>query len=142
MNRRAPRAPGTTPVPAWSVSRRALLALLLFIALGGPTPGSIGSCSDDIEVTDAQSFCIDTQALYCLRDFEAERIDEAAYDECLADVAPNCRGFAWNPAVCPIPPTEQRANACIAALRSKERLETPNDEILECKSDLLCERDL
>lgn len=121
---------------------RALIALALFIALGGPTPGSIGSCSDEITVTDAQSFCIDTQALYCLRDFKAERISEDEYDACLADVAPACRGFTWNPEICSPPPTEQRATACIAALRSSERLETPNEEIIECRADILCERDL
>ncbi|MEZ4254498.1 MAG: hypothetical protein R3A78_02110 [Polyangiales bacterium] len=78
--------------PVWWVA--------LFLVLGGPTPGSVGSCSDDVSVSDPEQFCLDSQALYCLRDHEAERIDDDAYDDCLAAVTDMCEGFVWNPAVC------------------------------------------
>ena len=121
--------------------RRALVGVALFAWLGGPTPGSIGSCSESTTVTDPEQFCLDQHALFCERDFRAERIDDGEYDTCLEDVQGECLGFTWNPATCDPPPTRIETDACISALRSEERLELKNSMILECQFKALCDGD-
>ena len=105
--------------------------------LGGPTPGSIGSCADAPELGDPEDFCTDQRALFCLRDREAERIDDEEYETCLGMVADDCNQFNFSDECFP-PPTKLKQDACLSALQSVDRLGTPNDEIEECSFDALC----
>ncbi|MCA9582224.1 MAG: hypothetical protein KC416_10555 [Myxococcales bacterium] len=117
--------------------RRAAVSVALLAFLGGPTPGSIGSCSDLPSISEPQEFCVEQRALYCLRDREADRIDEDEYDACLGAVEGDCNLFNWSDDCFP-PPTDLERQACISALQSRERLATPNDMIVECSFESLC----
>lgn len=133
-----------TKSPMWigrSPWARAALGVALFVCLGGPTPGSVGSCSKDSEISDPEQFCLDEHALFCERDFRAERISEDEYNACLDSVQDDCMGFTWNPVSCDPPPTIIETKACISALRSEERLELKNDMIVECQFKSLCDGD-
>lgn len=121
-----------------STGLRVLLLLAMAAFILAPTPGNVGGCNADKQLGSYEQFCIDSQALYCARDYRKGFIDDEVYEACLADVEPYCYTTNWNPELCSPPPSQRRIDACINALRSVERLSIPNDLVLECQIQVLC----
>jgi hypothetical protein len=120
--------------------RRSLLRLaagvVILLALGGPTPGYIGSCdAGGARVADPAQFCVDKRSAECARDLSAMRITMEMYNACSATLLSECNGFNWAAGCSPSPET---ADACLAALRDPSRLGTLNSEIVECNAASLC----
>jgi hypothetical protein len=95
------------------------------ILLGGPAPGSIGSCSETEEqFMSAPQHCANTRAATCARRLRcclttaptpAEQMAcTNTYNDCRAPIVPECRPSAW-PSDC-IPPTVQESEECVMAM--------------------------
>jgi len=125
---------------AWPKRLRSLgLGALLALVLGGPTPGSVGSCDQDAQTANAEQFCRARKDLACQRRYARGEIDQAAEMACRAGVDAECVGAAW-PADCDPPPTTVQTRACIAALANSERLSEAENAIPECLTSTLCGR--
>ena len=109
-----------------------LVGLALF--LGGPTPGSVGGCSDDAQFAEPGWFCSKKDEWECLR----------AEQRCMRDGMPdcvetrnlciseiNCAGFNW-PVNCEPLPSKMRAQACIDQLMIIGNIDVPIGDIPEC----------
>jgi hypothetical protein len=108
---------------------------IALLALGGPTPGYVGSCSaGSPAVVDAQQFCVDRKVAECVRDRVALRTDDPQYQACMLAISSSCEGATWNGCA----PSAQIADACISALRDMTRIGTPNTMIVECYTETLC----
>ncbi len=105
--------------------------------LGAPTPGAVGSCGgDDLgQPVDFESYCVEREDLVCVRQWERREITERQRDECRRTARDMCAQRSWLP---DCRPTEREARACLNALRSRETLAIPEDEIDECGTDALC----
>lgn len=139
--------------------RRFGFGALLFIALGGPTPGAVGSCNDDVKTADPVEFCIYKKSLTCIRENARGDIQilpesvtacagesetaarqncerEDSKNRCLSSAQNDCAGISWGNTCSP--PNEIQADACLQALGSMERIGQATSEIGECNSDVLC----
>jgi hypothetical protein len=116
---------------------RACALVVVALALGGPTPGYVGSCSTSgpDQTVDRVQFCTDTSTWKCARDLAAGRIDMNGYNTCSGRIDTDCAGFNF-PAGCA--PSRPRADACISALSDANRISTMSDSIVECQSNTLC----
>lgn len=110
------------------------LAISTFLVLGGPSPGAVGSCNDDIPIADPVEFCIAKKKYTCVRDNYREELT-TSYEECIANADSSCAGATWDNCD---PPNEIKADACIQALRSMSRIDEPTSAILECNAQILC----
>ncbi len=121
-------------------ARRVLLRLaagtVALLALGGPTPGYIGSCdAGGSRVADPDQFCADRRDAECARDAYAGRITREMYNVCRMGIETECSGFNWAGGCSPSPET---AAACVDALRDMTRIGTVTSAIPECMSGALC----
>lgn len=137
---------------------RALVGAILFLALGGPAPGAVGSCGTESTVTDAVQFCTDRKVYECDRgrargdvqipsptpcpDDPATPEDESApaycnWIYCRSLVAGVCATFSW-PSDCNPQPTTAVTTPCLNALRDASRLSTPSADIPECNINVIC----
>ena len=116
---------------------RAGALVVVALALGGPTPGYVGSCSTSgpDQSVDRVQFCVDSSTWKCARDLGAGRIDMNAYNACRARIDTDCAGFNF-PAGCS--PSRPRADACNSALSDANRIGTRSEDIVECQSNTLC----
>jgi hypothetical protein len=112
-----------------------LVALALL--LGGPTPGAVGECKGDDgeELADLETYCVEREDLMCVRQAERGDLSEVATIECRQEGRAACDQRTWSPDCWP---TKRQAEACLRALRSRDTLDTPDDEIEECSVDVLC----
>lgn len=118
--------------------RRSASCAALFLLLGGPTPGAVGSCGDDELARPAEfkSYCLEREQLICVRRGMRREISTAAEHECRWDAIAFCDAVDdWNPRC---HPTERVTRACLNALRSLDTLQTPEHELEECGSEALC----
>jgi len=152
--------------PVSSHLRRVLLALALCALLGGPTPGAVGSCSGDSELSqlaEIEPYCEEREELTCIRMSLRQELSVAERDDCrrcaldfdnLSDQRKReCLDpdTPWNrdrdfdfvpcsrrfwPADCR--PTTRQTQACLNALRSMDTLDTPESSIRECNTSALC----
>lgn len=114
---------------------RLLAGTVALLALGGPTPGYVGSCTaGSPAVVDAQEFCVNRKVAECVRDRVAERTDDPQYQSCMLMIEGACTGITWNGCA----PSAQIADACISALRDMSRIGTANAMIVECYTETLC----
>ena len=132
------------------VIRAAGLAVLA-LAIGGPTPGYVGSCDpgggSSSTTVDPHDFCVTRLTYQCARDKAAGRImcpadpmaPCPAYNTCVASIANMCSGFNL-PAGCM--PSTGIAQACYDALLTPARLSTPcslmSCGLSECGTPALC----
>lgn len=115
---------------------RALALVVVALALGGPTPGYVGNCgTGTTQSVNRVQFCTDRKTWECARDFDAGRITGAQYNDCVGMIDSACQGFNF-PDGCA--PSQQLADACIAALQNRGRESELNDDVVECKSTTLC----
>jgi len=120
-----------------TIAARVALGAVLILVLGGPSPGSVGGCTDDPTFANAEAFCIDKNEWICQRRWARAEIDDAQRNSCLDMVPGMCLGTTW-PTDCDPPPTVSQTGACIDRLRSASQVETPVSEIPECQLDFLC----
>ncbi len=112
------------------------MGVLLVLLLGGPTPGAVGSCSDNDEVIGAVEWCVEKEGWICERRGAQGTYDDDEVDACLRGVEPSCQGRTWPPDCVPL--TRRVAQACIDALGSIDRLGTAEGDLEECKLETLC----
>lgn len=114
-----------------------LFALLGWSLIVAPTPGSVGSCGTDelAEPTDFKSYCQKREELICTRRYLRKEITAETRDACRWDGVDACARRAF-PSDCR--PTRRQSEACLNALASFDTLETPEDNISECKQKALC----
>jgi len=121
------------------VRRLSFVAAVVVFAplLGGPTPGAVGSCGgDDLDrFADLDTYCVEREDLVCVRRWNRGEISETEMNECRYDARDLCERRTWS-ADCR--PTERQARACLNALAARDTLETPEDEIDECRVEALC----
>jgi len=106
------------------------------LLLSGTTPGAVGSCNGDDELSrpaEFRSYCEQREQLVCIRRFLREEITAEARDICLWDALAACALRAF-PAGCE--PTLRETDACVRALSALDTVDTPDDQIGECQ---LCE---
>jgi hypothetical protein len=123
---------------ARSLATRAAVGAALFLLLGGPTPGAVGSCgSDDLDrPADFQSYCLEREQLICVRRGMRREISKGQEQDCRWDAIDFCEAVNdWSPRC---QPTERVTRACLNALRSLDTLHTPEDDLEECDDDALC----
>jgi hypothetical protein len=123
---------------------RFLAAVGLLVFLGGPGPGSVGSCSETKpDVADAPQYCVNKNEALCRRTLvmcgRGVTACDNAYLRCtngapmemppFPPLIERCAGAAW-PATCR-PPTASQASRCIAALLASDpaHLSVPNDQV-------------
>jgi hypothetical protein len=139
-----------------SVLARALTGAVLFLALGGPAPGAVGSCGGELSSVDPVQFCANRRVAECNRgraramldpaplpctDDPATPTDEAdplicSWSYCLSLVPTRC--MAANFDDCSPPPSEGTANACLSALLDPARLAEATADIPECNPEFIC----
>ena len=118
------------------MKRMGIGAALLFL-LGGPTPGAVGACEGDDsgDFADIVDYCQEREELICVRRALRKELSTEERDDCRREVIDLCERRAWS-ADCR--PTNRQADACLNALRSMDTLDTPEDELDECKTKALC----
>ncbi len=115
---------------------RAAAGTVILLALGGPTPGYIGSCdASGPRVADPAQFCVDRRQAECARDYYGMRISADMYNACAMTIESSCAGFNWTAGCSPSPET---AGACVSALREMSRVGTATAMIPECYMESLC----
>lgn len=119
------------------LATRALGWTLLAVLLAAPTPGAVGSCGgDDLGKTvDIESYCVDREDLVCARQRARGELSIQGETECRYAARDVCARRWWSPEC---RPTEREARACLNALRSRDTLSTPDDEIHQCQVSVLC----
>lgn len=134
-----------TPSRAGKVAIRIVVASIAMLALGGPSPGHVGSCDGSAERTSYNDFCRVRDNVRCVRDFNNNgseyapgipaRITAAEYSTCAAD-ARNETCVGGNYPLCsdntPAAPTRTQTDACIAALSDPSRFVIPEAMLREC----------
>ena len=117
----------------WSFLGRVLLGVGLLVLLGGPGPGSVGSCSEtESSFASAPQHCVNKGDAICAR-VRARCVRDGMPDcdanfiACRTPLPMSCRMFSWNPACSP--PTQDQADACIDALLRADTLDVPDGEI-------------
>lgn len=123
-----------TPSRAGKVAVRLFIASIAILALGGPSPGHVGSCDGSAERTPYIEFCVQRSTANCERDLAATRIDAEQYGVCSTNVMPGCEGGNYAPCngVETAPSTTQ-TDACVAALRDPGRFGLLESELAECR---------
>ena len=115
---------------------RGALAACVFVLLGGPTPGSVGSCSETSAYVDPVQFCKDRKFWSCQRQWVTGAINDDQLAVCLEPIEATCAGSTWD--ACDPPPTNRRGKACINALRDMDRVAIPEGDLSECQTAVLC----
>lgn len=100
----------------------AVVGVLLFLFLGGPTPGSIGDCGAGESFAKPVEHCQKKKAWTCARRSARGDISPAENTACLSNVSIVCAPANW-PVGCL--PSQQQSDACIAALMNADTLGTP-----------------
>jgi hypothetical protein len=118
------------------VALRLAVGLVAFLALGGPSPGHLGSCTGLSAPPDPYRYCVDTRGEECRRDVSAGRINvDVEFPACVDAILPRCEGVvAWPSCV----PTSAQTLACLEALRDTNRYSTPSNELPECNQASWC----
>lgn len=127
MNRAYSDSPFLRSARRWL---RVLGPVGLFLVLGGPTPGSIGSCSDTEPFADYAEFCVVFNDIKCdrlrtnppiepcadapgTRCFDPELCNPVNYQR-------DCRGGSWDTwnrgQSCDPPPTVENVNLCLQVI--------------------------
>ncbi len=131
-----------TPSRAGKVAIRIVVASIAMLALGGPSPGHVGSCDGSAERTDYAEFCMNFQQWRCVRDYNEgrayldgtpARLDGPGYQTCANEIAARCTGGSYG--MCgdvPKAPTTTQTDACIAAMSTPARNGTPEAMLPEC----------
>lgn len=113
---------------------RLAAGVVLFLALGGPTPGNVGGCGSSTPVANPRQFCVDFEFWKCRREQFARRIDEPTAQACFAAIDAACSGRnAWVPSTCA--PTPAEAQACIAMLQQADLASIPTTELLATRTE-------
>jgi hypothetical protein len=114
-----------------------LLGIVLVLLLGGPAPGAVGSCEDDEgSFVPADEWCAEKGTWTCQRRWAQGTLTNEERDACIETVRDTGPGSTW-PADC-TPPSRQKADACIGALMSVDRLDEDEASIIECRTETLC----
>ena len=138
---------------------RVVVGVVLFLALGGPSPGAVGACDGEVATIDPEQFCVNRGARQCDRD-RARAMGElppapapcpdnpdtplneadpatCAWLYCRDQLRTRCSGTTdWSD--CAPPPSVATANACLFALESFDRLNEPTGAIPECRPEVIC----
>jgi hypothetical protein len=116
---------------------RVAAGVALMLLLGGPTPGAVGACgSDELSgFADIQSYCSEREQLICVRRELRKELTHGERDDCRRAAIAACMARSWAPSC---HPTERKARACLNALRSLDTVQTPEDQIDECRTSSLC----
>jgi hypothetical protein len=116
------------------VALRFAVGAVVFLALGGPSPGHLGGCSSISSAPDAYTYCVDKRGAICQREYYSGRVNIDVFNACVANIYPTCEGTGWSGCV----PTNGQTEACLLALRDETRFPTPDAEIVECNPTLWC----
>ncbi|MBW2461531.1 MAG: hypothetical protein JRH11_07780 [Deltaproteobacteria bacterium] len=100
----------------------AVVGVVLFLFLGGPTPGSVGDCAAGESFADPVEHCQNKLAWTCARRSARGDISPAENMACLSRVPIECAPANWPPGCTP---SQQESDACIAALMNPDTLGTP-----------------
>ncbi len=111
---------------------RILAGAVMFMALGGPAPGTIGGCGSTVPVMSSVDHCTDFEKAKCDRDHYAMRIDDQQYSQCVAAIATTCSGSTWPPNCSPTP---AQSKACVNLLLQLSLADQTTDELLATHSD-------
>jgi len=109
---------------------RFIVGVLAVLALGGPSPGHVGSCDGSGELATPSEYCPLYRAYFCAREFQGGRINAAEYTTCADQSGAFCVGFNFD-AACH--PTKRRADSCIQAMMDAGRVSTPTTALPECQ---------
>jgi hypothetical protein len=102
------------------VSKLSLAAVALFVLLGGPTPGSIGDCSESSNLADAVAHCRLKENWTCARRIaRGDLVTDEEKAACTRAIDVTCRGAFW-PVGCE--PTQQQSDVCIQAMGDSSTL--------------------
>lgn len=115
---------------------RLCAALGLLLLLGGPTPGAVGSCGDDLSgFADPDEFCRAREDLTCIRRSLRGDLTEEGRDTCRRQVEALCAQRTFAP---DCRPTRRQAEACLNALRARSTVDIKESELDECNTRALC----
>lgn len=97
---------------------RVLAGIIAVLALGGPSPGHVGSCDGSGEQADSAMFCEAYRTYYCARELSGGRLPADQYSDCTRRTGSGgpyvfCAGFNFTPGC---EPSQRSADACIRAL--------------------------
>ncbi len=111
---------------------RLLAGIILFLALGGPSPGHVGSCDGSGELADPAEFCEAYRTYFCARELNGGRLPVTEYANCTRRTGTGgpyayCTGFSFP---CETP-TQKSADACIRAL-DQTPVEVPTADVAQC----------
>jgi hypothetical protein len=126
----------------WRWLGRVLCAIVLVMVLGGPGPGSVGSCSETEKTfAEARQYCIYRDEAIarrvrqrCINAGMDGSVCNPPYQMVYENLEANCAAASW-PLDCS-PPRQAEADACIEALLDMSTLELPDDMVPGC--DLSC----
>jgi len=120
-----------------------VIASIAALALGGPSPGHIGSCDGSAELTSFDEFCPLFETFSCERDYNLgmsysdgspQRITESAEYRACGSMASDCRGGSYG--TCngvSTRPTTTQTDACLAAMQDRTRFQLLKSELAECR---------
>ncbi|MBN8615596.1 MAG: hypothetical protein J0L92_33685 [Deltaproteobacteria bacterium] len=112
---------------------RVLAGVIAFLALGGPSPGHVGSCDGSGELADAAMFCEAYRTYYCARELSGGRLPQDQYLQCTMRTGPGgpytfCSGFNFTPGC---EPSQRSADQCIRALDTAD-VAVRTDDVAQC----------
>lgn len=114
-----------------SASSRVVAGIALFLVLGGPAPGSVGSCGEEDMGVSAEEWCRTKNAWICERRWARNELTDEQKAQCRAEIPALCSGATW-PADC-MPPTRRATEACEGALSDRDRLDEDPSSMPECQ---------
>lgn len=135
------RAPITSSTPATAAPRRArlvpraLAGVIAFLALGGPSPGHVGSCDGSGELADPAMYCEAYRTYFCARELSGGRLPPGEYAACTQRTGAGgpyawCTGFSFGAdPLCH--PSQRSADNCIRALDQTD-VAVPTANVAQC----------
>ncbi len=117
------------------IGLRLATGVVVFLMLGGPSPGYIGGCNRTTTPPDPVQFCVNRTIFTCARDLGAGRITADEFSTCYDGAALSCAGRTWTGGCTPTPNV---LSACLGALQDESRYATETASIVECLPQSIC----
>ena len=105
---------------AWSIAG----AVLLFLSLAAPAPGSVGGCDEDVMLVNGPDLCFEIRALLCARTKVREDQSDDEEIACLLEAQSGCAGTPPEFCLDGTRPSQGAAEICLDELSDGRTLQT------------------
>lgn len=113
---------------------RVLAGIVTMLALGGPSPGHVGSCDGGSELADTAEFCEVYRTFYCTREYAGGRMALEAYNACTSRSPSGAYTYCVTNPFDACQPLKRETDACVRGLADdSDEWSTPSTAIPQCQ---------